>query len=148
MGQKASMHGSSTTSATRGPQGTQRGLFDLTTRALIGQLAQPPNMAISVPMQQAISTLQAGQTGGILGRLTAGQGQDPATFGLRTREQLGLPDRKSYFPGVPSFEEVAALGALPPIRPAKGTEKTAKETGNLPRNKKERRGKQSPELHR
>jgi hypothetical protein len=82
----------------------------------MGQLVEPPETAISVPMQQAISQLQGGPMA-----LARPVGQ---TEGLQTREQLGLPPRRSYLTFVPTAEEVAGLGAVPPIRAAPATGKT------------------------
>jgi hypothetical protein len=38
-------------------------VLDMVTRGLIGQMANPPNTAISVPLQQAVSNLQSGDVG-------------------------------------------------------------------------------------
>ena len=94
--------------------------YDILARAFLGQLAQPPETAISVPLQQAVSQLQAGgPSGSLIGRLTGGgmAGQEPGNqWGLQTREELGLPARQSYFPFVPTAEQVAGMGLLPNIR--------------------------------
>lgn len=119
--------------------------FDLLNRGIIGQLAQPPQTAISVPQQQGISNLQAGLPAtmanfGIGSSLAERLGGRPITpvqtsmgtaqpgamlpggagggapqFGLQSRQQLGIPDRESYFPFTPSAADVEALG-LPSVR--------------------------------
>jgi len=124
------------------PTAAETQLNDLLNRAMIGQLAKPPETAISVPMQQAVSsyqrmmpTLQQAASGSLAQRLagpapgTGISGQGPAgasqdwtpgaganQAGLQTREQLGLPDRSSYFTFMPSAQQVADIG-LAPIRP-------------------------------
>lgn len=129
---KQAQSGSSSESSRRGPAGPQRGLYSLANRALLGQLVNQPDTAISVPLQQAISNAQGGlpqmrqnlgMGGGLINQLTGqgvGGGQLSANHpggqqGLQTREQLGLPDRSSYFTYLPSPEEVAALGAVPSV---------------------------------
>src|SRR5215813_9928797 len=122
---------------------------DLLNRAMVGQLVQPPNTAISVPMQQAVSsyqgmmpTLQQSATGSLAGRLSQPSGSGvpgagvtgtgaggaspdwtPAAGadqqGLQTRAQLGLPDRSSYFQFMPSAQQIADIG-LGPVRPGGG----------------------------
>jgi len=129
--------------------------YDVLSRAMLGQMVNPPDTAISVPLQQAISNLQSGDPGrafGIGGSLvdrlsgrgtaapatppssggggdagspgTAGAGFAPGSFlpsasggqqGLQTREQLGLPERSSYFTFMPKPEDIANIG-LSPIR--------------------------------
>lgn len=127
---KQAQSGSSSESSRRGPAGPQRGLYSIGNRALLGQLVNPPNTAIAAPLQQAVSNAQAGLPqmrqnfglgGGLINQLTGhgvGGGAlaaGPNQQGLQSREQLGLPDRSSYFTFVPSAEEVAALGAVPPV---------------------------------
>jgi len=121
---------------------------------MLGQMVNPPDTAISVPLQQAVSNLQSGDPGrafGIGGSMvnrlagttgatgatgaggggadagspgTAGAGFAPGSFlpsasggqqGLQTREQLGLPERSSYFTFMPKPEDIANIG-LSPIR--------------------------------
>jgi hypothetical protein len=116
-------------------------VYDQLTRGLIGQMARPPETAVGVPLQQAISNLQSGEPGRAFGfgtsssmadRLagtpstagsgTAGAGFAPGSFaanapggqqGLQTREQLGLPARESYFTFMPSAEDIAQIGIAP-----------------------------------
>src|SRR5262245_45060321 len=124
--------------------------YDQLVRGLIGQMAEPPETAISTPLQQAISNLQSGDVGrayglggGIASRLS-GQATDtgstgsaggtapgfrPGSFlpgaeggqqGLQTREQLGLPPRESYFPFTPTKEDIEAIGVAPVRSQIKG----------------------------
>ena len=89
---------------------------------MASQLTNPPNTAIGVPLQQAISNLQMGMGG--LGGSAAGGSllPGPAQAGLQSRSQLGLPDRSSYFaPFLPSPQQAAAAGAIPGISPVAGT---------------------------
>jgi len=125
----------------------QQQLADLLNRAMIGQMAKPPETAISTPMQQAVSSYQQMMPGlqqaasgslaarlsgpapgsGVTGTGSGGASQDwtPAAganqAGLQTREQLGLPDRSSYFTFMPSAQQVADIG-LAPVRPGGGQE--------------------------
>src|SRR5262245_5012625 len=117
--------------------------YDQLVRGLIGQMAEPPETAISTPLQQAISNLQSGDVGrafglggGIASRLSGqvdtgpsmgspgatAPGFRPGSFlpgaeggqqGLQTREQLGLPSRESYFPLTPTKEDIEAIGMKP-----------------------------------
>jgi hypothetical protein len=116
--------------------------YDQLVRGLIGQMATPPETPISTPLQQSISNLQSGNFasafglgGGMADRLSggtgssSGSGTDGGGFaagsfspdaaggqqGLQTRSQLGLPDRASYFPFMPSADDIAAIG-LSPVR--------------------------------
>ena len=125
--------------------------YDVLTRAMLGQMVNPPDTAISTPLQQAVSNLQSGDPGRAFGvggsmidRLSgktgateapgggsntdssgaSGAGYAPGSFstnapggqqGLQTREQLGLPDRSSYFTFMPKPEDIANIG-LSPIR--------------------------------
>src|SRR5262245_20691812 len=125
--------------------------YDVLTRAMLVQMVNPPDTAISAPLQQAVSNFQSGDPGRAFGvggtmvsRLsgrtgpteapggggdagspgTAGAGFAPGSFlpsasggqqGLQTREQLGLPERSSYFTFMPSPEDIAKIG-LSPIR--------------------------------
>lgn len=134
----------------RRPGPGTRTQFDMLGRSFLGQLAEPPNTAISVPLQQATSLYQggfpamqsamglgggmadrlSGGTGGIAGQPQPGsllpasmQGPSagspgagkPQQWGTQTREQLGLPDRSSYFPLTPNVDEILAMGQ-PPVR--------------------------------
>ena len=124
--------------------------YDQLVRGLIGQMAEPPETAISTPLQQAISNLQSGDVGrayglggGIASRLSGATdtgpsmgspgatapGFRPGSFlpgaeggqqGLQTREQLGLPSRESYFPFMPSKEDIEAIGMAPVRSQIKG----------------------------
>lgn len=124
--------------------------FDMLGRGFLGQLADPPDTAISVPLQQATSLYQGGfpamqsamglgggmadrlggGTGGIEGQPQPGQllpasmqaprggpgaSAKPSQWGTQSREQLGLPDRSSYFPLTPNVDEILAMGQ-PPVR--------------------------------
>jgi len=115
--------------------------YDMMIRGLVGQMAEPPETPISTPLQQAISNLQGGNIagqfglgGGMAERLasrgtpgasgTGGGGFAPGAFlpsaeggqqGLQSREQLGLPDRESYFPFMPTGEDIKNIG-LSPVR--------------------------------
>jgi hypothetical protein len=109
----------------------QKPMYDQMLRGLIGQMARPPETAISVPLQQAISQMQSGKYDvpiGMARRLggapNTGAGFAAGSFlpnapggqqGLQTREQLGLPARESYFTFMPSPEDIANIG-LSPIR--------------------------------
>lgn len=145
---KQAQSGSSSESSRRGPAGPQRGVYSIANRALLGQMVNPPNTAISVPLQQAISNAQGGLPqmrenlglgGGLINQLTGrgvGGGQlaaGPNQQGLQSREQLGLPDRSSYFTFVPSAEEVAALGAVPPVMNTPGNRKIDQLTQRIER---------------
>jgi hypothetical protein len=132
MGKQAS-HGSTSESSTRAFAPGMRGLGSVTTRGLLGQLANPPETAISVPLQQAISNAQGGLPamrenlglgGGLANQLT-GQGVGGGTMslnapggqqGLQTREQLGLPPRSSYMTGIPDWSTLLGLGAVPNVQ--------------------------------
>jgi len=123
--------------------------YDTLIRGMLGQMVNPPDTAISTPLQQAVSNLQSGDPGrafGVGGSMvermsgrggptgggsadagspgTAGAGFAPGSFlpsasggqqGLQTREQLGLPERSSYFTFMPKPEDIAKIG-LSPIR--------------------------------
>jgi hypothetical protein len=122
----------------RGPNARQQQLFDMLTRQLTGQLAKPPETAISVPQQQAVSYMQhlmgspqlsggtlaerlgssgSSGTGGSMGSFTPTSQSGQPQAGLQTRQELGIPDRESYTPAgfVPSPEQVMAIG-LPNVR--------------------------------
>ena len=122
MGKQASQ-GSTSENQRRGPQNQQRGEFSTLNRMLLGQMVNPPDTAISTPLQQSISHLQSG---GLANRLSDGFAQGLAApgqaqpWGMQSREQLGLPSRDSYFTFKPTPEEVASLGAVPPISPSGG----------------------------
>ena len=114
---------------TRGPTGRMQMPYDQAIRAIIGQMAKPPETAISAPTQQAASLMQgfASQPmgGSLLGagmrpnpvpgnfQPTSQTGQPQA--GLQSRQDLGLPDRSSYFQFMPSVDDISKLG-LPPMR--------------------------------
>lgn len=147
MGKQASQ-GSTSERSQRGPHGQQKGLFSLANRALLGQLAKPPETAISVPLQQAISNQQAGLPamraqfglgGGLVNQLT-GQGVGGGTMtpgpnqtGLQSRAQLGLPDRRDYMTFIPTADELAALGAVPPVGQTPFNKKLDKLEGRIER---------------
>lgn len=122
----------------------QRTLADLAQRALLGSLAEQPNTPIPVPFAQSIGALQSAMPflmnqgfggGGLASRLAGGSSQGfglpPGSEGIPTpqfgavptREELGLPDRRENFPGLPTFEELEAADLVPPIRQSKGTRK-------------------------
>lgn len=88
-------------------------LYSLLLRNLLGQAAKPPNTAISVPMQQAISGLQGMQIGPHVAPGTgsgAGMGNQ---WGMQSREQLGLPDRASYNPLGVTLDDLKSIGTAP-----------------------------------
>jgi hypothetical protein len=122
----------------RGPGRVQRPTYDTMIRGLLGQMVRPPETAISVPLQQAVSNLQSGNFkvgGSMVDRLAAKDltgvpgGSASTGFpagsllpsaaggqqGLQTREQLGLPSRESYFTFMPKPEDIEKIG-LSPIR--------------------------------
>ena len=113
---KSATKGSSSQTASRKPMGETQSSFDVLMRELLGQMVNPPNTAIAAPLQQSISNLQGGGQGMANAFGIGGQGLG-TTGGLQTREQLGLPDRSSYFTFKPTAEQVAALGAVPGITP-------------------------------
>lgn len=126
----------------RAPTGLTRPGADLLNRYLLGQLAEPPETAISTPLQQAATLQQAGVPamqsaygigGGVADRLrgqnaiagqpapgsllpSSMQGGAPQ-FGLQSRESFGIPDRASYMPEgfTPSPEDI--LNLVNPPRP-------------------------------
>jgi hypothetical protein len=117
----------------RGVTPEQRQMYDVLNRAFLGQMVKPPETAVSVPTQQAVSTMQGmapamQQAGGPLASRLSAPAPTPtggagATWtpganqqGLQTREQLGLPARSSYFTFMPSAEQVAQIG-MAPVRP-------------------------------
>lgn len=130
--------------------------YDQLVRGLIGQMAEPPETAISTPLQQAMSNLQSGDPsrafglgGGFGDRIarqsmgssgTGAAGFTPGSFlpgaeggqqGLQSREQLGLPDRESYFPFSPTADEIQAIG-IPPVRTGiKKKKESEKQIGKL-----------------
>jgi hypothetical protein len=110
----------------------QKPMYDQMIRGLIGQMAAPPETAISAPLQQAVSNLQSGKYDvpiGMAARLGGAANTGGSTFapgsllpnapggqqGLQTREELGLPSRESYFTFMPRPEDIANIG-LSPIR--------------------------------
>lgn len=139
---KSASHGSSTEQARRQVPASLKPLLSVLERQVLGQQVQPPNTAISVPMQQAISNLQSGGRGALPGGMS-----NLPNAGLQSRQQLGLPDRSSYFPGTPTFNEAAALGMFPPLQSNPKTQKTQKQEGTKP-TKKQQRQQASPELNR
>jgi hypothetical protein len=130
-GGKGSQYQWQETDTTRMPTRVQKPMYDQMIRGLIGQMARPPETAISVPLQQAVSQMQSGKYDvpiGMARRLggegNIGQGFAAGSFlpnapggqqGLQTREQLGLPPREDYFTFMPRPEDIAAIG-LSPIR--------------------------------
>lgn len=115
-------------------------LYSMLIRNLIGQEAQPPETAISVPQQQATSLLQgmAGSpaaaplasrlsgSGGAAGfapgsSFLPGAGQ----AGLQSRAQLGIPDRATNFPFAPGADAIKDIG-IPPLKAAPGASKLEK----------------------
>jgi hypothetical protein len=131
-GQKGTTHQAQVGQEVRGPTRLQRPMYDQMLRGLIGQMARPPETAISVPLQQAVSQMQSGKYDvpiGMARRLggaanTGGSTFAPGSFlpnapggqqGLQTREQLGLPPREDYFTFMPRPEDIANLG-LAPVR--------------------------------
>jgi hypothetical protein len=110
----------------------------------LGGLAEQPNTPIPVPFAQSIGALQSMMPflmnqgfggGGLASRLAGGSSQGfglpPGSEGIATpefgavptREELGLPDRRENFPGLPTFEELEAGDLVPGIRQSKGTRK-------------------------
>jgi hypothetical protein len=139
-GQKGTTHQAQEGDTSRWATRVQKPMYDQMLRGLIGQMARPPETAISVPLQQAISQHQAGKYDvpiGMARRLggaaNTGAGFPAGSFlpnapggqqGLQSREQLGLPARESYFTFMPSPEDIANIG-LSPIRTSiKGKEKS------------------------
>ena len=115
---KSSGAGGSSQTTTRGYAPRMRNLGSILERSLLGQMVEPPETAISVPQQQALSNLQGGF--GQLARSFGVGGGGPMLpganqWGLQSREQMGLPSRRSYFTFLPTKEQVAQLGAVPPI---------------------------------
>ena len=121
--------GSQNQSTHRQQNPRQRQLQDILTRILTSQAVSPPNTAISVPFQQAVSEAQANMprlNAQAAHGLASGEAQAAANnplssgapmlpgagqAGLQTRAQLGLPDRASYLgPLAPSLEEVRKAG--------------------------------------
>lgn len=121
LGGKTTSEGSTTQGQSRSAAPNQRPMFDVLTRALMGQLSDAPETPISVPLQQAISNAQGGlpymrnqlgMGGGLVNQLTGQgvgggtmlppelqaqmRGGNPAQYqqtGLQSRQSLGLPDR-------------------------------------------------------
>lgn len=147
--QKASQAGRST----RVPLGSQQTLFDLLSRNLLGQQAALPDTPISVPLQQSISGGQDVMQGllnqafglqnqaSLAGRL-AGQGAvsgiqpaagAPAFGRQQTREELGLPARREYFPFTPTPEEIEQGPGLEPIRSRPVAKRASEKAARLAR---------------
>jgi hypothetical protein len=134
--QRQSQEGDTSRWATR----VQKPMYDQMLRGLIGQMARPPETAISVPLQQAISQMQSGKYDvpiGMARRLggaaNTGAGFAPGSFlpnapggqqGLQTREQLGLPPREDYFTFMPRPEDIMNIGLAPIRTSIKGKEKS------------------------
>lgn len=121
LGGKTTSEGSTTQRQGRQAAANQRPLYDMLTRALMGQMADAPETPISVPLQQAISNAQGGMPylrqqmgmgGGLVNQLTGegvgggsmlppelqaqAFGGRPSQYqqaGLQSRQQLGIPDR-------------------------------------------------------
>lgn len=121
LGGKTTSEGSTTQNQHRSAAPNQQPMFDVLTRALMGQLADAPETPISVPLQQAISNAQGGlpymrnqlgMGGGLVNQLTGegvgggsmlppalqaqAFGGSPSQYhqsGLQDRQSLGLPDR-------------------------------------------------------
>jgi len=125
----------------------QKPMYDQMLRGLIGQMARPPETAISVPLQQAVSQMQSGKYDvpiGMARRLggapNTGAGYAAGSFlpnapggqqGLQTREQLGLPSRESYFTFMPSPEDIANIGLSPIRSSVKGKDQLTAAIGRL-----------------
>lgn len=146
-GQKGTTHQAQEGDTSRWATRVQKPMYDQMLRGLIGQMAAPPETAISVPLQQAISQHQAGKYDvpvGMARRLggeaNAGVGFPAGSFlpnapggqqGLQSREQLGLPAREDYFTFMPRPEDIANIG-LSPIRTSiKGKDTLLKGISNL-----------------
>jgi hypothetical protein len=141
--QRESQAGDTSRWATR----VQKPMYDQMLRGLIGQMARPPETAIPVPLQQAISQMQSGKYDvpiGMARRLggapNTGAGFAAGSFlpnapggqqGLQTREQLGLPPREEYFTFMPRPEDIAAIGLAPIRSSIKGKEKSEETISRL-----------------
>lgn len=119
-----SQKGSQAQWSDRAPAASLKQQYDLLRRAMTDQMVNPPNTAISVPTQQAVSNLQGG-FGGLSRAFGVGGSGLGQTGGLQTREQLGLPDRRSYFPNMPTNEQIQSLG-LPSVRQGDAPKKRGK----------------------
>lgn len=128
--QKQTMHGHTGQAQNRYPSKAQQAMFSILNRALLGQLVNPPNTAITTPLGQGATMLQQGGTFGGAADTAAKMAADPS-YGAQTREQLGLPDRRSYFTFLPTAEQVAALGAVPGIQTSPGTQKAMDQLDKL-----------------
>jgi hypothetical protein len=157
--ESTSSSGKQSQTSTRGPSPQTRQINSLLQRMLLGQMAQPPNTAISVPTQQGISALQAmlpammqRSGGSIAGGLTAGPPNmggsylpGPGQAGLQTREQLGLPDRQSYFPFGATPDQLKQVG-IPALAPAAGQKNVANRYAKAGPKKKAQIKKRHPEF--
>lgn len=154
--EKTTQHGTQTQDSSRSVASSLKQPYDLLRRAMVDQMVNPPNTAVSVPQQQALSSLQAmfpmlqgqasgqiGLAGALSGRGVPGAGMPnfgqanylptgQPQFGLQSREQMGLPDRSSYFPNMPTNEQIQQIG-MPSVRkgdasgrPKKGKKKQEK----------------------
>jgi len=121
MASKSAQHGSSSQGARRTVPPRLKPLETVLENAFLAQQAQPPNTALSVPLQQAISNLQSGGRGSLPGGFANLPNQ-----GMQSREQLGLPDRRSYFPGLPTYDELKALGSFQDVPSIAEARKTAR----------------------
>lgn len=148
MGHIQKTAGSSSDTAQRQVPPNLKPLLGYLERILLGQSVQPPNTAISVPLQQAVSSLQSGS---LINRLTnpgqtGGAAAGPNQWGLQSRAQLGLPDRQSYMgPFTMTADQIAQLGAVPGVQ-ASLTGKQALKGAGKQLTKKERIAKAHPEV--
>jgi hypothetical protein len=150
--------------------GQMRMPFDVLQRALLGQMVNPPETPMPVPLQQGISNLQGGDvgrafglSGGIASRLSGGganTGFLPGAFlptasggqqGTQTREQLGLPPAESHMGEfMPTAQEIRDVGIAPVRSSDKGLNKLNKRAESLEAKIETRagRGKKSPQATR
>lgn len=151
--EKTSASGTQSGTAQRKPADKQA--FSLLLRNLLGQQVAPPDTAISVPQQQAISQLQgmSPSSAGISARLNApdpfagksflpGEGQ----AGLQTREQLGLPSRASYNPLAISLDDLKSIGVPPVANPPRRTGRLGEKIERVERRAGNATAKGKPEL--
>lgn len=136
--ESTSSSGTQVQTSTRGPTRAQQQSMDMLARMILGQQTNPPETAIGVPFQQAVSLAQgltpriaASASGelGLAGRLAGPAAGTAPNFlgsswtpgadqaGLQTREQLGLPPRKSYFSFLPTEQDIRNIG-IPPVHSA------------------------------
>jgi hypothetical protein len=120
-------------------------------RNLIDFSTALPNIPISTPLQQSISGVQDilpslfgqsfGAARGPAALLTGGGGPVPQFGRTQTREELGLPDRREYFPTTPTPEALEEADLIPPVRTTPGARQRARGTQRLER-KEEKLGAQ------